>query len=239
MTEFERIVRERRSVRKFDTQHNFDQEAVKRSLEIAILSPNSSNLQTWEFYRVISTEKKKEMAEACMNQGAARTASELVVFVSRIDLWKNRIKWHLKKNNTEPGKELSKREKRTLEYYGKQMPFFYNHSPAPFKTWFRKIIINIKSRQGKALMKWTTKSDVRVVSNKSLGIAAQTFMLAMQAEGYNTCPMEGFNADLVRKILNLPASADPAIVIGCGKGLPEGIIGDRERLDYDEVVFEV
>jgi nitroreductase len=64
-------------------------------------------------------------------------------------------------------------------------------------------------------------------------------MLSMKDQGYDTCPMEGFDAVWVRKVLGLPRSADVSIVIACGKSLLEGITNERLRLPYDEVVFEV
>ncbi|MFT6479374.1 MAG: nitroreductase [Spirosomataceae bacterium] len=61
---FKEIVTSRQSVRVFDQEHDFDHDSVKRSLELAILSPNSSNLQTWEFFRVISEEMRAKFAPA-------------------------------------------------------------------------------------------------------------------------------------------------------------------------------
>ena len=54
---FDEIVNTRRSTRKFDTEAPFDTEAVSRSIDRAILSPNSSNMQLWEFYRVRDKDK--------------------------------------------------------------------------------------------------------------------------------------------------------------------------------------
>jgi nitroreductase len=68
----------------FDQDHNFDHETVKRSLELAILSPNSSNLQTWEFYRYFYEEMRANLTR--LHESAARTASEMVVFVSQIGI---------------------------------------------------------------------------------------------------------------------------------------------------------
>ncbi len=56
---FDQIVNQRRSIRLFDTEHPYDKSIVQRSLERAILSPNSSNMQLWEFYRIISPQGPK------------------------------------------------------------------------------------------------------------------------------------------------------------------------------------
>lgn len=56
------IIHSRRSVRKYDQSAPFDHQAVTRSLELAILSPNSSNMQLWEFHRVVSEDKREQLA---------------------------------------------------------------------------------------------------------------------------------------------------------------------------------
>ena len=82
---FDKIVNERRSVRIYDENATFDESAVSRSLDRALLSPNSSNLQLWEFYRVKTKEKKDELAKYCLGQNAAKTANDLIVIVTRKD----------------------------------------------------------------------------------------------------------------------------------------------------------
>jgi nitroreductase len=80
---FDEIVTARRSVRIYDENADWDESAVTRSLERALLAPNSSNLQLWEFYRVASPDKKAMLAKFCLGQNAAKTAKELIVVVTR------------------------------------------------------------------------------------------------------------------------------------------------------------
>ena len=63
-------------------------------------------------------------------------------------------------------------------------------------------------------------------------------MMSMAAQGYDTCPMEGFDSKKLKKILNLPKTAEISMVIGCGIRMPEGIYGDRFRIPFKEVYFE-
>ena len=77
----------------------------------------------------------------------------------------------------------------------------------------------------------------RIIVQKSCALAAQTFMLSIAAEGYHTCPMEGFDEVRVRKALNLPRIAEINMVIAVGKGTEKGIWGERSRVPFDEVVF--
>lgn len=58
-SEFEEIVKLRRSNRSFDPEVEVPDEVIKRSLERAILSPNSSNMQLWSFFWIRSEEEKR------------------------------------------------------------------------------------------------------------------------------------------------------------------------------------
>lgn len=237
-SEFDQLVHQRRSNRNFDPQIEVPNEVIQKSLERAILSPNSSNMQLWEFYWVKNEEKIKELANYCLGQSAAKTAKHLVIFVGRQDLWKVRAKHNLEqiqnqKNNTTP-----KRLKRGLQYYGKLMPLLYSQDPIGIMTLVRKSL-SFFMGISKPFMRLSGKADQRVMVQKSCALAAQTFMLSITAEGFDTCPMEGFDKNRVKKMLNLPAGAEINMIIAVGKGTPEGVYGERYRLPYEEVVFEV
>jgi nitroreductase len=81
------------------------------------------------------------------------------------------------------------------------------------------------------------RANQRIGAHKSCALAAQTFMLSIAAEGFESCPMEGFDKLRVRKALNLPRGAEINMIISVGKGTEEGIWGERFRIPYEEVVF--
>ena len=68
---FEAIVQFRRSNRKFDPAIKVPNEVIERSLQRAILSPNSSNMQLWEFHWINSPAALEQMVPICLNQSAA------------------------------------------------------------------------------------------------------------------------------------------------------------------------
>lgn len=235
------IINKRRTIRKFDTNHDFDHSAVTKSLELTMLAPNSSNLQTWEFYRIRDKNKIKELVPLCLNQNAARTASELVVFVSRKDLWKKRIQWHLDniKYEQSQGSGDEKKHQKGIRYYSQSIPFLYKKGWANLYNIIRWSYLFYKHIRGKYLINWVTANDTRVVSHKSIGIAAGYFMLSMTDLGYDTCPMEGIDEIKIKKNLALPRTCEISMIIACGKGLPEGLYYERKRIPYDQVVFEI
>ncbi len=52
---------------------------------------------------------------------------------------------------------------------------------------------------------------------RSIGIAAQTIMLAAKAMGYDSCPMIGFDQEAVAKLINLPKDHIVGMMISVGK----------------------
>jgi len=80
----------RRSVRVYDAEKHIDPEEIKECIELATLAPSSSNMQLWECYHVTDKQVIAQLAHACLDQSAAATADQLVVFVTRQDLYKSR-----------------------------------------------------------------------------------------------------------------------------------------------------
>ena len=235
---FESIINERRSIRKYDPTAYFDEEIVKKCIQKATLAPNSSNMQLWEFYRVKSIDKKEALAKLCLKQSAATTANELIVIVVRPDLWKERKDSNQKIIEKAYEGRDDKQATRALKYYSKLIPLLYRNDVLGITTLGKKIVswfVGLK----KPMVREVGKNDIRVVVHKSAALAAMTFMYAMKAEGYDTCPMEGMDSKRIKKLLKLPNAAQINMVISCGKGLPEGIYGERTRVPFEEVYFEV
>ncbi len=235
--QFQQIIEFRRSNRKFDPNVAIPTEVIERSLQRAILSPNSSNMQLWEFYWIHSEDEKKKVAELCLGQSAARTAQELVVFVTRPDKWKQRKNWHLAQVEQEIHGEPTKAQKMMQQYYGKVMPLLYAADPLRLLAALR-LCISFFGGLFKPFYRTGGASAVRVVTHKSCALAAQTFMLSIAAEGFHTCPLEGFDQKRLKRHLNLPRRAEVNMVIAVGLGTEPGIWGQRVRVPYDEVVVK-
>lgn len=235
MSSFESIVQSRRSVRKYDENADFNHDDVAHALELTTFSPNSSNMQMWEFHRVISPEKRSKLAEYCMGQNAARTANELVVFVATTHNWKERAK-----RNAETVRQAFEGRddaaaKRALKYYEKLIPLVYNNDKFGLRGLFRKAYSEWLGRN-KPMVREVSKSDVRVCLHKSVSLAAMTFMYAMRDKGYDTCPMEGFDSKRVKALLGLRDSDQITMIISCGVRTEEGVYGERHRVQQETVI---
>lgn len=235
-SQFQEIILKRRSNRYYDQTIQVPDDVIQRSLERAILSPNSSNMQLWEFHWIKSREQLNTFTPICLNQNAAKTASHMVAFVTRRDLWKQRVEWHKKNIESEIKDGIpDKYQKRMVDYYTKIVPFAYGNDWFGLVGLLRWIVSN-----GISLFRPMTRmgsvTDTRIVVHKSCALAAQTFMLSIAAEGYESCPMEGFDQVRARKALGLPHQAEIGMIVSVGKGTEKGIWGKRLRVPYEEVV---
>jgi len=237
----EEAINYRRSVRIYDPEKKIDSALVKKCIYQASLAPNSSNMQLWEFYYITSKETIQKIVPLCFNQNAARTAEELVIFVTRKDLWKKRKNSNLQMIDSvfppKPKTEQSSREKVSRNYYGKLIPFAYSDFLGIFG--FLKYLMILVIGLFKPIFREVRNSDMRIVAHKTCALAAENFMLSMAAQGYDTCPMEGSDTWRVKKVLNLPRGAEINMIVSCGIRKPEGVYGERFRIPFEEVYTEV
>ena len=237
----EEAINYRRSVRIYDPEKKIDSALVKKCIYQASLAPNSSNMQLWEFYHITSKETIQKIVPLCFNQNAARTAEELVIFVTRKDLWKKRKNSNLQMIDSvfppKPKTEQSSREKVSRNYYGKLIPFAYSDFLGIFG--FLKYLMILVIGLFKPIFREVRNSDMRIVAHKTCALAAENFMLSMAAQGYDTCPMEGSDTWRVKKVLNLPRGAEINMIVSCGIRKPEGVYGERFRIPFEEVYKEV
>lgn len=227
----------RRSVRVFKSDSPLDDSNVKDCIANAVLAPTSSNMQLWEFYHITNPEILKKMTKACLGQNAAKTAQQLVVIVTRKDLWKKRAKANIAFLKSQYGNkdkaDFTKREKFTLNYYEKLIPSIYTDFFGILGG--LKYIIFQTIGLFKPIYRQVRNSDMRIVAHKSAGLAAQNFMVSMAAIGYDTCPMEGSDTKMIKSILKLPRGAEINMVIGCGIRDEHGVYGPRFRVPFDKV----
>jgi len=71
---------------------------------------------------------------------------------------------------------------------------------------------------------------------RSVGIAAQTLMLAAKAMGYDSCPMIGFDPVKVAEIIRLPENHIIGMMLTVGKAVKDANVRGGQ-LPYKEVVF--
>lgn len=227
--DFFEAVENRRSIRKF-TQTPFPDAHVQKALEAALLAPNSSNVQTWDFYWIKTPELKSKVVEACLNQSAARTATHLVVATSNFRNWKRSktpLVEYVQKVNAPKQVQL---------YYQKLIPFTYRSGPlsvfAPLK-WF---MANVTGLFRPMMRGPFSNRAIQDVATKSSALACENFVLAITALGGASCMMEGFDECRVKKALKIPFSTKVTMVIAVGYEGERGTWGPRFRIPSEQVI---
>ncbi len=231
---FRNIVENRRSVRKYSSEVVPDS-VIEDALDLALLAPNSSNMQAWEFYWVKSEEKKKQLVKFCLNQNAARTASHLIVAVARIDQIHRRRKQMIQVLESS-GQEVPKILR---DYYEKLVPFVYGRGFLSFFVPIKWLAFHVVGLFRPTPREPVGKSDLQLWAAKTTALACENFMLAISAHGYDTCPMEGLDSCRVKKLLGLPWSSVVVMAISVGKRVPEGVYGPRIRFPNDQFLHKV
>ncbi len=230
--DFFEAVEKRRSVRKFLDEVVPD-EVITKAIEAAVIAPNSSNTQTWNFYWVRSPEKKKMLVEFCMSQSAARAAPHLIVVTADPKLWKRAhaplLQFIESVNAPKP----------VHDYYRKLLPVVYRWGLFNINAVFKWLVTTFYGFFKPIQRGPYTRRDLQEVAIKSAALASENFVLAISAQGYASCMMEGFDECRVKKLLGLSFSGRVVMVIAVGREGPRGTWGPRFRLNRDEVIHRI
>lgn len=231
---FQKVLKARRSIRIY-TGDPVPEAVMREVLKEATLAPSSSNLQTYELYWVRDPKRKKDLAEACLGQPAATTAGELIVVAARSDLWQANLK-KLLNVMTAGDRKLPP----SVEFYYKTLiPKIMTRGPLGLMDALRRISFFVTGLKKPTVRTPVNYADHRIFGHTQAALAAQTLMLSLTAHGYDTCPMGGFDAVRVKKVLNLPAKAEVTMVISAGTRKPEGLYGPQVRLHDDDLIKEI
>lgn len=230
--DFFEAVGKRRSIRKF-SEEAIPEAVMRKAFEAATLAPNSSNVQTWNFYWVRTPEKKKKLVEYCLSQSAARTAQELVVITADPGLWRRShqplLDWVEKANAPKP----------VHLYYKVLMPALYGRGLLSL-LYPLKWVVSFFTGLARPMQRGPfSLRDLQEVAIKSAALGAENFVLALAAQGYATCMMEGFDEWRVRRLLRLKRTERVVMVVGIGREGPRATWGPSFRLPLEQVVHEV
>jgi len=236
------VLNYRRATRVYDTK-NIDANKVKECLELATLAPTSDNMQLYEIYHITDKELMKNIAHACLDQTSATTSNQFVVFVTRQDLHRKRSKSVLdfERGNialNSPKEKQAKRIKKKEFHHKKILLLLYSRFFGLIGLF--RVLLSKTIGLFRPIIRQVSENDMRVVVHRSVALVAQTFMIAMANEGYDTCPLEGFDSKRVKKHLKLPCSSEVSLIISCGiRDANKGIFGERYRVPFDEVYHKM
>jgi nitroreductase len=205
---------QRRAIRAFDPVP-VPSETREQILRAACAAPSSFNSQPYRLIWIETPTKKEKAAELCMGQSAAKTASILVVAVADLGLWKEtgegQLRWMREaKFSEEKIREYERKAKFAKWFY---IQGWFNIFGAAKWAILRTVhlwkVIGMVPITRQGLFKWATKSTA---------LACENLMIAAEALGFNTCPMEGFDGARLSKFLGLSGKYHEIVmVIAVGK----------------------
>ncbi|WP_122558715.1 nitroreductase family protein [Pseudomonas viridiflava] len=228
---FQAANRFRRAIRKFNATPVAESD-VQALLSEAAFAPSSGNMQPYQLHWIRDPVLKANMAEACNGQKAAATAAEFIVVVASPALGLRTANAQL-----EHVKGSTGLEENSKAYYRKQIGMFQKvlgigscalWSPfVAFAALLRPTLslIPIGHLGGR---QWAARNAI---------FAAQTLMLAAAAKGIDTCPMEGFSASQVARLLNIPRGSVIPLVVALGYRSDDARIETRWRNPISELVI--
>lgn len=227
---FRQINRDRRAVRDFDGAPLADAE-VEDLLSEVLVAPSSGNSQPYVVHWLRDPTMKAAGALACRNQRAARSASTLLVFVcgSRFALETA----SLFRTYVETSNELSERSR---EYHRRELKVrerFLRIATSAFWSPLCSILtavfpsLTLSPIGPKAVRNWTARSTI---------FAVETLLLAASARGLDTCPIEGFDAIKMARILGLRRGDVIPVVVALGRRRHDAVIEPRWRRPFEAAV---
>jgi len=218
MNETLEAILQRRAVKVFEPVE-ISEELRHQVLNAARHAPSSFNTQPYRFYWVETAKERKAVARLCLGQKPAETSSALIVAVADIGSLtatsQGQLEWM--RSKSEFGEATIRDYERTAKI-GRIL-----FMPGPFGIfgpvkWAIFRLVNLWKTMGmppvfrQDLLKWATKST---------SLACENLMIAAEALGLNTCPMEGFDGRRLSRFLGLSARYHEIVmVIAIGKKSP-------------------
>ncbi len=205
---------QRRAVKIFEPVE-ISEELREQILNAARRAPSSFNSQPYKFYWVRSAAKKVAVAKLCLGQKPAETASALVVAVADLGSLsataQGQLEWMRRSNFTEEKIRDYERKAKIGRILFMPGPFgmFAAIKRVLFRLLNLRMVIGMPPLSRQDLFKWATKSTA---------LACQNLMIAAEALGMNTCPMEGFDGRRLSRYLGLSGRHHEIVmVIAIGK----------------------
>lgn len=229
--DFQAMNRQRRAIRDFNGIAVSDDD-ISALLAEAVLAPSSGNLQPYQLHWIQRAELKQQVAAACNGQKAAMGASTLIVVAA----------------NPAFGLQTATAQRAYVDgtagftqkakaYYDKQLSMFERLLKfGALPIWTPLVSIAALFRPGLSLLPVGHLGSKHWAARNAV-FAAQTLMLAAAAKGIDSCPMEGFSATKIARLLDLPRGSVIPLVIALGYQAADARVEAQWRRLQTELVI--
>jgi nitroreductase len=214
MSEILEALLHRRAVKAF-APIEISQALREQVLDAARYAPSSFNMQPYRFFWVESPPGKAAAVKLCLGQMPAATASALVVAVADIESLAATSQAQLEWMRRSGFSDAKVRDYERTAKIGRIL-----FMPGPFGIfgavkWAIFRLVNLWKTIG---MPPVFRQDLLKWAMKSTSLACENLMIAAEALGLNTCPMEGFDGRRLCRFLGLSTRYHEIVmVIAIGK----------------------
>ena len=200
LAQFEGLASRRRATRQ-PFQQPLERELIERLLRISQWAPSGYNLQPTRFVVIADPSIRLRIRRACMNQQPIKEAPIVIVFAGDHRAFARlgeTLNSDLAAAAITP--EYANFLRRIVRLMFKQGPLGINWLWKSTLIPIARIFVPIPQMMAVHKRFWLTKQVM---------LCAMNFMLAAEAAGLGTVPMEGFDAGRLRRSLDLPRSWEP------------------------------
>ncbi len=203
-------------------------------LQSARQAPSSFNTQPYRLYWVESPAQRDAVAKLCLSQNPAQTASALVVAVADLGSLRRTAEMQSAwmRQSGFPASKIREYERTArigrIIFMPGPLNLFGRLKEALFRTLHILMTIGMPPITRQDMLKWASKSTA---------LACQNLMIAAEAVGLNTCPMEGFDGQRLARYLGLSQKCHEIVmVIAIGKKSPSYMAQPQWRRPIEATV---
>ncbi len=223
----------RRAIKSFDPV-GISPTVREQILDAARSAPSSFNMQPYRFYWVESAPQRKIAARLCLGQSPAVTASALVVAVADIGSLQSTSQLQL---NWMRETGFSDDKLRAYARTAKLGRIIFMSGPFGIFGAFKWLVFRLVNFWKTVGTPPVSRQDVFKWATKGTSLACENLMIAAEALGLNTCPMEGFDARRLSQFLGLSSRVHEIVmVIAVGKKSHTHVAQPQWRRPLDTTV---
>jgi nitroreductase len=203
-------------------------------LQSARQAPSSFNMQPYRLYWIESPAHRDAVAKLCMSQPPAQTASALVVAVADIGSLRSTAQLQLAwmRQSGFPAQKI-----REYEWTARIGRIIFVSGPLNLFGLLKKVIFRLLNVVRSIGAPPVMRHEVFKWACKSTALACQNLMIAAEAVGLNTCPMEGFNGQRLVRYLRLSRKCHEIVmVIAIGKKSSSHMVQPQWRRPIEATV---
>lgn len=227
---FQAASRFRRAIRHF-APTPIPEADVQELLATAALAPSSGNMQPYQLHWISDAALKFSIAQACNGQQAASSATELVVIAASPAIGRRTAKAQLA--FVDASSTFGPESK---AYYRKQVGMFQRILGLGSSAIWSPLVQLVSLFNPAMSLAPVGHTGCRHWAARNAIFAAQSLMLGAAARGIDSCPMEGFSASKVIKLLGLPRGTVIPLVIALGYRADGARVEERWRRPLSDVV---